>query len=385
MAGLTIKGLTKKYGAVAAVENLNLEVKDKEFAVLVGPSGCGKTTTLNSIAGLLEIDEGEIWFGEELVTAAGRGISKVPQKREVAMVFQDYAIYPHMTVFGNIAFPLEIRKVGRREIEARVRKTAQLLQVEELLDRKPSALSGGQRQRIALGRAMVREAKIFLMDEPLANLDAELRVHARMELKKLQQELGITTIFVTHDQIEAMTMGDRIAVMHQGYLVQMGTPAELYNSPRNVFVARFIGSPPMNMLDGTLVERNGSMAIDLEFFVYALSGKLEGLSKRAKKARVVLGVRPEKISLSKEKSMNSFEAKVIYIELVGKESNVHLEAEGNHLIAISSSTQDLKNGDVVWLSFDEEAVYVFDQETGERCFDMGENREYYQEDSSARN
>jgi multiple sugar transport system ATP-binding protein len=382
MADLTIKGLTKRFGSVTAVENLNLQVKDKEFAVLVGPSGCGKTTTLNAIAGLLEIDEGEIWFGEELVTAAKRGISKVPQKRGVAMVFQDYAIYPHMTVFGNIAFPLEIRKVARSEIEARVRKTAKLLQIENLLDRKPSALSGGQRQRIALGRAMVREAKVFLMDEPLANLDAELRVHARIELKKLQQELGITTIFVTHDQIEAMTMGDRIAVMHEGYLVQMGTPAGLYDSPRDIFVARFIGSPPMNMLNGELVKQNKGMAIDLGFFVYPLSKTFRGASEGKK---VVLGVRPEKIALSTEKSANAFQARIIYIELVGKESNVHLEAGENHLIAISSSTKDLKNGDTMWLSFDEEATYVFDRSTGKRYLDVGEDHDYSQEDSSSNN
>jgi multiple sugar transport system ATP-binding protein len=364
MASLIINGLTKKYGNVVAVKDFNLSVRDKELNVLVGPSGCGKTTTLNAIAGLLEIDEGEIWFGDELVTAPERGISKIPQKRGVAMVFQDYAIYPHMTVFGNIAFPLEIRKVEKREIEARVRKTAKLLQIDGLLDRKPKALSGGQRQRIALGRAMVREPKIFLMDEPLANLDAKLRVHARMELKKLQQALGITTIFVTHDQIEAMTMGDRIAVMNQGHLEQVGTPAELYNNPKNVFVADFIGNPPMNMLEGTLVKKNGNMAIDLGFSVYELPSRAKELIKRAKTSKVTLGVRPEEIAIMKEGTKNSFEAEVVYMELVGKESNVHLEAGGNPFIAIRSSTQDLKVGDKVWVSFDDEKIHIFDQESG---------------------
>lgn len=365
MASLTIKGLTKKYGEMAAVDNLDLEVNDKEFVVLVGPSGCGKTTTLNSIAGLVEIDQGEIWFGDELVTSPEHGISKIPQKREVAMVFQDYAIYPHMTVFGNIAFPLEIRKVDKREVEARVRKAAQLLEIEELLNRKPKALSGGQRQRIALGRAMVRNPKIFLLDEPLANLDAKLRVRARVELRKLQQELGVTAIFVTHDQIEAMTIGDRIAVMNDGHLEQMGTPEELYHNPRNRFVAGFIGSPPMNMLEGRLEEKDGEPVIDLRFCIYELPKKARELMKETTSAEVILGIRPENIVIAKESERNSLEATVVHIELTGKESNVHLEVGKSPLIAIRTSTQDLKAGDKVWLSFDEEKIHVFDQESGE--------------------
>jgi multiple sugar transport system ATP-binding protein len=368
MADLTIKGLTKKYGEMTAVENLNLKVKDKEFVVLVGPSGCGKTTVLNSIAGLLEIDEGEIWFGDELVTSPDRGIFKIPQRREVAMVFQDYAIYPHMTVFGNMAFPLEIRKVNKREIETRVKKTAQLLKIDKLLNRKPKELSGGQRQRIALGRAMVRGPKVFLMDEPLANLDAKLRVHARVELKKLQQELGVTTIFVTHDQVEAMTMGDRIAVMNDGHLEQMGMPAELYHRPRNMFVAGFIGSPPMNMLNGTLVEKDGNIAIDLGFSIYELSKKVKELMKRATASKVTLGIRPENIVIMKKSQPNSLKAEVIYIELIGKESNVHLEAGKTPLIAIRSSTEDLKDGDKVWLGFDDEKIHIFDGKSGEALF-----------------
>jgi multiple sugar transport system ATP-binding protein len=365
MASLTIKGLTKRYGETIAVENLDLEVRDKEFMVLVGPSGCGKTTTLNSIAGLIEIDEGEIWFGDELVACPQRGIFKIPQQREVAMVFQDYAIYPHMTVFGNIAFPLEIRKVNKREIEARVKKTARLLQIEELLNRKPKALSGGQRQRIALGRAMVRNPEIFLLDEPLANLDAKLRVHARVELKELQQELGVTALFVTHDQVEAMTMGDRIAVMNDGHLEQVGTPAELYHTPRNVFVAGFIGGPPMNMLAGRLEERNGDLVIDLEFCIYELPKKARGLMKKITSSEVILGIRPENVAITKESNSRSLEATIVHIEPLGKESNVHLEAGGNPLIAIRSSTQDLRAGDKVWLSFDEEKIHVFDQKSGE--------------------
>jgi multiple sugar transport system ATP-binding protein len=365
MAGLTIKSLTKKYGETRAVENLDLKVKDKEFVVLVGPSGCGKTTVLNSIAGLIEIDEGEIWFGDELVTSPKHGILKIPQKREVAMVFQDYAIYPHMTVFGNIAFPLEIRKVNKQEIEARVKKTAQLLRIDNLLNRKPKALSGGQRQRIALGRAIVRDPRIFLMDEPLANLDAKLRVHARVELKKLQQELGVTTIFVTHDQVEAMTMGDKIAVMNDGHLEQMGTATELYHNPRNKFVAGFIGSPPMTMLDGILVEKNGSIAMDLGFSTYGLSKRMKELMKRAKTSGVTLGVRPENIAIMKKRQKNSFKAKVVHIEPVGREFNVYLEAGKSPFIAIRSSTQDIKAGDEVWLFFDEEKIHIFDGKSEE--------------------
>ena len=373
MASLTIKGLTKRYGATAAVENLDLEVRDKEFVVLVGPSGCGKTTTLHCIAGLIEIDEGEIWFGDELVTSPKHGIFKIPQKREVSMVFQDYAIYPHMTVFGNIAFPLEIRKVNKREIEARVKKAAQLLGIEEFLNRKPKALSGGQRQRIALGRAMVRNPKIFLLDEPLANLDAKLRVHARVELKNLQQELGVTAILVTHDQVEAMTMGDRIAVMNDGRLEQMGTPSELYHSPRNRFVAGFIGGPPMNMLQGRLEEKNEDLVIDLKSCIYELPKKARESMKITTLAEVILGIRPENIVITKGSRSrrpepvdgNSLEATVVHIELLGKESNVYLEAGGSPLIATRSSTQDLRAGDNVWLSFDEEKIHVFDQKSGE--------------------
>jgi multiple sugar transport system ATP-binding protein len=364
MASLTIKNLTKKYGETVAVENLDLEVKDKEFVVLVGPSGCGKTTVLNSIAGLLEIDEGEIWFGDELVNSPKNGIFKIPQKREVAMVFQDYAIYPHMTVFGNIAFPLEIRKVNKRKIEEQVRKAAQILEIEDLLNRKPKALSGGQRQRIALGRAIVRNPKIFLLDEPLANLDAKLRVHARVELKNLQQKLGVTTLFVTHDQVEAMTTGDRIAVINKGHLEQMGTPAELYNNPQNIFVAGFIGAPPMNMLEGRLEERNGNLIIDLKFCIYELSKKARELMKKTTLSEVILGIRPENIMIMKESKKNSFKATVIHIELIGKEFNIYLKAGESDLIAIRSSIKDLRIGDKVWLYFDEKNIHIFDQKSG---------------------
>jgi len=260
---VVIKNLTKKYATVQAVKNLDLDIGDKEFFVLLGPSGCGKTTALLCIAGLLRPDAGEIWFDDKLVTSPQRDVYLRPQERGVAMVFQDYALYPHMTVFRNISFPLEVTGASQNEIERRVKATAELLDISQLLDRKPKQLSGGQRQRVALGRAIVREPKIFLMDEPLANLDAKLRVYMRFELKKLHQRLGTTTVYVTHDQVEAMSLGDRVAVLRDGVLQQVTTPKELYDAPKNVFVAGFIGSPPMNMLSGKLLEKDGNLTIEL--------------------------------------------------------------------------------------------------------------------------
>src|SRR6267378_1080814 len=250
LARVEIRGLHKEFEGTVAVEDLNLEVKDKEFVVLLGPSGCGKTTTLRCVAGLEEADGGEIYIGDRLVNDLD------PKDRNVAMVFQSYALYPHMTVYQNMAFPLENAKVAEREIIASVNRVAKLLQIETLLGRKPSQLSGGQRQRVAVGRAIVREPQVFLMDEPLSNLDAKLRVHMRAELKRLQKDIGVTTIYVTHDQVEAMTMADRIAIMNKGLLQQFEEPQRLYEAPANLFVASFIGSPAMNVLEGSL-ERRG--------------------------------------------------------------------------------------------------------------------------------
>ncbi len=281
------------------------------------------------------------------------------------MVFQDYAIYPHMTVFKNIAFPLEIQKLNRRDIEAKVKRAAQLLEIDNLLDRKPHALSGGQRQRIALARAMVRDPKIFLLDEPLANLDAKLRVRARVELRKLQRELGVTTIFVTHDQIEAMTMGDRIAVMNQGTLEQMGTPSELYYKPTNMFVARFIGSPPMNMLNGTLNVHGDKAIIQFDSFDFALPHSIVEKLTTTLPSKVTLGVRPEKTLISHRAQANFFPARVLHIELVGKEFNIYLESDDYSLISIQSAVQGLNVGDEVWLSFSENGIHIFDYTTGD--------------------
>jgi multiple sugar transport system ATP-binding protein len=365
MASLTIKGLTKKYDETIAVKDFNLEVKNKEFLVLVGPSGCGKTTVLNSIAGLISINEGEIWFGEELVDAPQKKIFKIPQKRGVAMVFQDYAIYPHMTVYSNMAFPLEVRKVAPEEIKDRVVKAARLLGIDHLLQRKPKALSGGQKQRIALGRAIVRNPKIFLMDEPLANLDAKLRVQARVELKKLQKELGVTTIFVTHDQIEAMTMGDRIALMNNGRIEQIGTPLELYQKPKNIFVADFIGSPPINIFQGDLVNNDKKIGIDLKFFFYPLTSKLSKSITNKEISKVALGIRPENVLIVQNKKDGLFQANILRIEPVGKEYNIHLEVEGKPFISIESSPGHWQEGDKVWVAFAEDYIYIFDLESGD--------------------
>ena len=260
MASVVLKSVTKRYGNVTAVNSIDLEIKDKEFIVLVGPSGCGKSTTLRMVAGLEEISDGTISIGDTVVNDVP------PKDRDIAMVFQNYALYPHMDVYNNMAFGLKLRKFPKAEIDRRVKEAAKLLGIENLLDRKPKALSGGQRQRVAVGRAIVREPKVFLMDEPLSNLDAKLRVQMRAELSKLDNRLQTTIIYVTHDQTEAMTMGDRIVVMKDGFIQQVGAPLEIYNNPNNIFVAGFIGSPAMNFLDATLRKQGDKYVIDTKGF-----------------------------------------------------------------------------------------------------------------------
>src|SRR5438309_5847656 len=277
MARVELKGLRKEYGGAVGVEGLDLNVKDKEFVVLLGPSGCGKTTTLRCIAGLEDVDDGEIHIGDRLVNDMS------PRDRNIAMVFQSYALYPHMSVYQNMAFPLENAKVAEREIVERVNRTARLLQIEGLLSRKPAQLSGGQRQRVALGRAIVREPTVFLMDEPLSNLDAQLRVHMRAELKRLQKDIGVTTIYVTHDQVEAMTMADRVAIMNKGVLQQSGSPTGIYSQPTNTFVAGFIGSPPINLVEGSFVEDSRVETAD---FVYPLSVRLLGVARHCSSTEI---------------------------------------------------------------------------------------------------
>jgi len=289
MSVIELKGIVKQFGNVRAVDRINVTAQDKEFLVLVGPSGCGKTTTLRMIAGLEEITEGEIYI-------AGRKVNNIPPKdRDIAMVFQNYALYPHMNVYKNMSFGLHLRKFSKSEIDTRVKSAANILGIEDLLSRKPKELSGGQRQRVAMGRAIVRKPLAFLFDEPLSNLDAKLRVHMRGELKKLHEQLGTTTIYVTHDQVEAMTLASQVVVMNQGHIMQEGPPLEVYNNPKNLFVAGFIGSPSMNFMDGDVSEENGSLYINAEGFKLLVPKPLHDRYGPAKNRKVILGIRPEHI------------------------------------------------------------------------------------------
>ena len=366
MVNITIKNLTKKYGNTMAVKDLNLQIKDTEFFVFLGPSGCGKTTTLFAIAGLIKIDAGEIWIGDELVTSAEKGIHKPPQARGIAMVFQDYAIYPHMTVFDNIAFPLQISNTDKREIEQRVKKTAELLGISHLLDRKPRQLSGGQRQRVALGRAMVRKPKVFLMDEPLANLDAKLRVQMRTELKKLQLDLGVTTIYVTHDQVEAMTMADRIMVQKEGAIEQMGTPDELYNHPSNLFVAGFIGSPEMNFIDCTLIKEKEELCLDAKEFTVLLPSEMSSKMDNYVDSEIIMGIRPEELYESKSDEEttqeNTVRMTLDLIEPVGPYLLLHLKAGQIPFTATVKDTK-AKAGQEVIMEINPDKIHLFDKKT----------------------
>jgi multiple sugar transport system ATP-binding protein len=366
MASITVKNLTKKYGITIAVKDLNLQIKDKEFFVFLGPSGCGKTTALLAIAGLIKVDAGQIWIGDEVVTSAEKGTHKPPQEREVAMVFQDYAIYPHMTVFDNIAFSLKIRKVSKNEIEERVKKTAELLGISQLLNRKPRQLSGGQRQRVALGRAIVRKPKVFLMDEPLANLDAKLRVQTRTELKKLQRNLGVTTIYVTHDQVEAMTMADRILVLKDGIAEQIGTPDELYNHPSNLFDAGFIGSPEMNFVDCTLVEETERLFLDAKEFKISLPADLSSELRSRIGEEVIMGIRPEDLYESKyvngTTQQNAVKMTLDLIEPVGAYLLLHLKAGWIPLVATVRDTK-ARAGQEVIMEIDSSKIHIFSKKT----------------------
>ena len=357
MANVLLKNLTKRFGKVVAVNNFNLEAKDKEFIVLLGPSGCGKTTVLRCIAGLEKVDDGAIYIGDKLVNELE------PKQRDIAMVFQTYALYPHMTVYQNLAFPLENSNVPPAEIKIKVEETAKLLQISKLLDRKPKQLSGGQRQRVALGRAMVREPRVFLMDEPLSNLDAKLRVYMRAELKKLQKDLGITTIYVTHDQVEAMTMGNKVAIMNEGILQQFGSATEIYFHPANVFVAGFIGTPPTNFFDCTLI-REKQYVFDVGPFVYPVP---ESLLKKAESwsSSLVLGVRPQDVFVHlKSPSSGAIKANLEIDEPLGDRQVLDLKV-GDYLVkalVLPDFKADL--GAELWLEFPSDKIYVFDKKTG---------------------
>ncbi|MEM1582279.1 MAG: ABC transporter ATP-binding protein [Candidatus Bathyarchaeia archaeon] len=359
MAKVLVKNLTKRFGNLVAVDNLTMEVGDGTFTVLLGPSGCGKTTTLRCIAGLEKPDMGEIYIGDRLVNELH------PKDRDIAMVFQSYALYPHMTVYDNLAFPLRMRKIPKEEIERRVKEVADLLQITDLLNKRPGQLSGGQAQRVALGRAIIRQPQVFLMDEPLSNLDAKLRTYMRAEIKRLQQELGVTTIYVTHDQVEAMTMADKIAVMNKGKLLQYDTPENIYNYPANKFVAGFIGSPPMNFLECTFNQK--SLSLDAGEFSIRLPPFLcEKINEKAKSKNVILGFRPEHIIVSKEKTAGAIEAQIYVIEPLGAETILDVKIGSNLIkVRLSGFSLSLRTNDKIWISFDTDKIHLFDADTEE--------------------
>lgn len=361
MARVSLDRVTKAFGDIVALRDLDLEVYDGEFLVLVGPSGCGKSTALRLIAGLEEPTSGRIYIGDRMVN------DLAPKDRDVAMVFQSYALYPHMTVRENLAHPLQLRRVPKPEIEERVRKVADLLSISELLTRRPKELSGGQRQRVALGRAIVRDPDVFLMDEPLSNLDVKLRVRTRAELIKLHERLRTTTIYVTHDQQEAMTLGDRIAVLNNGQLQQLGTPDNLYNHPSNLFVAGFIGSPTMNLLEGTLAAQEGIVLLEgRDFSLQIPPGPASYLSSYIGEP-VVLGVRPEHLfdrdDVDSAPPGSSFEARVDLTEPLGSETLVHALVGGQPVTARVSPDSELRRGQIATLVVDNRHLHVFDRKT----------------------
>ncbi len=374
MASVSLKGIYKKYpGNVVAVSDFNIEIKDKEFIILVGPSGCGKSTTLRMIAGLEEISDGELYIGDRLVNDIA------PKDRDIAMVFQNYALYPHMTVFENMAFGLKLRKVPKDQIAKKVEEAAKILDIAHLLDRKPKALSGGQRQRVALGRAIVREPQVFLLDEPLSNLDAKLRAQMRTEISKLHKRLGTTFIYVTHDQTEAMTMGDRIVVMKDGFIQQIDTPVNLYQHPINQFVAGFIGSPQMNFIDSKLLKVDGKYVIEfgtedtketrgVKYTVEVPPNKAdEKLLEPLVGKEVVMGIRPEcihdeEIFISSAKT-GIIDATVEVAEMMGAETYLYLNCVGIQLTARVSPRNNVRPQDKIKVAIDPNRIHIFEKDT----------------------
>lgn len=364
MAELKLKNIVKKYpNGFVAVKNFNLDIADKEFIIFVGPSGCGKSTTLRMIAGLEDISSGELWIGDRLCNTVD------PKNRDIAMVFQNYALYPHMTIYDNMAFALKLRKVPKAEIDKKVREAAKILEIDHLLDRKPKALSGGQRQRVAMGRAIVRSPKVFLMDEPLSNLDAKLRVQMRSEISKLHQRLQTTFIYVTHDQTEAMTLGTRIVVLKDGVIQQVDTPQNLYNKPDNLFVAGFIGSPQMNFIDAVVKKVDGGAAVDFgKYSIKLPESKSKALIEGGYVGKeVIIGIRPEDVhdeDIFLTASPDSVvDATVDVTELLGAEVNLFLTVEGNAVTARVNSRNQAKIGDNIKVAFDVNKIHVFDKVT----------------------
>ena len=374
MATVSLKGIKKIYdNKVTAVHDFNLEIADKEFIVLVGPSGCGKSTTLRMVAGLEDISEGDLLID-------GKRMNDVePKDRDIAMVFQNYALYPHMTVAENMAFALKLRKVPKEEIDKKVREAAEILDITQYLDRKPKALSGGQRQRVAIGRAIVRSPRVFLMDEPLSNLDAKLRNQMRAEIIKLRQRIDTTFIYVTHDQTEAMTLGDRIVIMKDGFIQQIGTPQEVFDHPANVFVAGFIGMPQMNFFEGQLVAEDGKYSVKVMDAVMELSPEIQAQlkAKNVPSKAVTLGIRPEHVSFVPEAGAHCLTGTVDVSEMMGSEIHLHVNAGGRDVV-LRVPTTELANehksgfayGSQVHFTFRSDLIHLFNPETEENLLPL---------------
>ena len=370
MASVKLEHVKKIYdNKVTAVHDFNLEIKDKEFVVFVGPSGCGKSTTLRMIAGLEDISEGTLTIGDRVVNDVE------PKDRDIAMVFQNYALYPHITVYENLAFSLRIRKMDNEEIHRRVCQAADILGITEYLTRKPKALSGGQRQRVAIGRAIVREPQVFLMDEPLSNLDAKLRNQMRAEIILLRKRINTTFVYVTHDQTEAMTLGDRIVIMKDGFIQQVGTPQEVFDTPKNLFVAGFIGSPQMNFFDAKLDKNGNSYSVSLLGVTLPLEEKVcKRLADKGVGAKAIkLGVRPEHTSVRFDDSTNAIESTILVNEMMGSELHLHVNTVDDQHVILRLPTMDLteeqraslKSGEKLYFSFPSKAMHLFDPQTEE--------------------
>ncbi len=357
MASINLKNIKKTYeDGVTVIDNLNLQIKDKEFVILVGPSGCGKSTTLRMIAGLEEISSGELYIGDTIVNNVS------PKDRDIAMVFQSYALYPHMSVYKNMAFGLKNRKVSKDIIDKKVREAAKMLDIEEYLNRKPRALSGGQRQRVALGRAMVREPSVFLLDEPLSNLDAKLRTEMRNRISMLHKELETTFVYVTHDQTEAMTMGDRIVVMKDGVIQQFDTPQMLYNHPKNLFVAGFIGSPQMNFISCEIKKSGEIYTAKTNKFVITIPKRMNDYLLMYENKEVILGIRPEDMSIAeKTDNVNVIDVYIDIIEMTGADYYMYGKFDGKKIIANVSSNSNIKSEKNYKFKIDVDRIHIFDK------------------------
>jgi len=355
-APVTYENVSKQYGSnVLAVDNLNLSIESGEMMVFLGPSGCGKTTSLRMLAGLESITSGIIRIGDRVVNELP------PRARNIAMVFQSYALYSHLSVFENLAYPLKVRKIKKMEVQRRVEEVAAMVQISELLHRKPREISGGQRQRVALGRAIIREPSVFLMDEPLSNLDAKLRLHMRGELKRFQRDLETTTIYVTHDQAEAMTLADRVAIMNLGVLQQVGPPREVYRNPVNMFVAGFLGGPPMNFLDLSVAHEGDQMFLSSQTVRIPVPAEWSSqISANGRAETIALGVRPEHIRVSLSPVPGAISAEIFVVEDLGNELLLDMRVDGQPIISRVIGIQEPNIGDPVWLSFDNDDVHVFD-------------------------